>query len=199
MEEWCSRCQKYVSVIQQTFTQEKERVTNVDCSECHQFLFSINERDASVSTLVFDEINHQIVLVKNEGGWKELSPGEGFDKPSGWGLPTGRKKPGESERNAAERETEEETGGLIVEIDPDPRLKVEDPRENHTKIAFIGYPITGKIGTPRDENVLEARWFPVRVLWIEDKNDKDFVDMYPWHRRAAQELLQRRKGVRKQN
>ncbi len=156
----------------------------------------MEERDASCSTLVFDELKNQIVLVKNKGGWKELFPGEGFDKPSGWGLPTGRKESGESEIDAAERETEEETGGLIVEIDPDPRLKVEEPRKNYTKIAFIGYPVVGKIGTPRDENVSEARWFPVRVLWIEDKNDKDFVDMYPWHRRVAQKLLQLRRTLK---
>ena len=157
-------------------------------------------KNASVSTLVVE--SSQFVLVKNRGGWKEISPGKGFNKPSKWGLPTGRREPQDKTLfDTAKRETEEETGGLWVDIDPDPRLRVERLAlaRNHLRIAFIAYPAAGKMGVPRDDNVIEARWFPLRSLWVEDPKDKDFVDIYPKHREMAQKLLRLRRNLQKQN
>lgn len=155
--------------------------------------------DASVGTLVLDPNKNQFILVKNIEHQKDLSSGENFRKPGGWGLPTGRGQPDDQTLfDTAQRETAEETGGLLVEIDRDPKLKVEKPARNHIRVAFVGYPVAGKIGIPADKWVEEARWFPIRVLWIEDPADKDYVNIYPVHRWMAQELLRRHRELQKQ-
>ncbi len=138
--------------------------------------------DQKIDARVLVLNNNQILLVLEKGEDKHLPNGNSFFKPSQWGLPGGRSEVEDGDEiDTARREVQEETG-LWVDINS--RIKVEKQRENHLKVGFIGYPVGGKISI-NPEEILDCRWFPIKVLFDEK------FDMYPSHRRMAQELLKR--------
>ena len=142
-------------------------------------------RDATVAVLPMDK--NKILLVLNRGEEERTLPsGKKFPYPSKWGMPRGRREPkDENEIAAGEREAREETG-YWIKIDS--RYRVEEPAGDHVHIAFIGYPVAGKLELNYEE-IIDCRWFSPRVLWVEDPEDKDYLDMHPRQRRMAQKLL----------
>lgn len=134
------------------------------------------------------------VLLLDERGWILLvrdkskpivkPNGESFTKLEGWGMPGGRSEPEDKDEIAtAEREVLHEIG-IFPEINV--KIRVEKQRPDHLKVAFIGYPTSGTIKIDPEE-ILEARWFPRRVLYDET------FKMYAIQREMAQELLERGK------
>lgn len=146
-------------------------------------------RDATVAVLPID--NNKILLVLNRGEEERTLPsGKKFPHPSKWGMPRGRREPKDKNEIATgEREAKEETNQWIQ---VDSRYRVEEMAGDHVHVAFIGYPVAGEL-KPDSKEIIDARWFSPRVLWIEDPKDKDYLDMHPRQRRMAQKLLQLQK------
>ncbi len=124
----------------------------------------------------------QILLVRDKSKTITRANGESFTKPEGWGMPGGRSELEDKDEIAvAEREVKHEVG-IFPEVNS--RIRVERQRTDHLKVAFIGYPTSGKIKIDPEE-ILEARWFPRRVIYDEK------FDMYAIQRGMAQELLRK--------
>ena len=146
--------------------------------------------DVSVGVLVLDKGRILLVLNKEEPN-KVLPSGRSFYKPSKWGLPTGRGEPeDEDSMDTAARETLEETG-LFVEVDE--RTRIVEQAETHLNVGFVGYPVGGSL-RPNSEEILDCRWFPVRVLRNPDLLKKILGDnkaeMHIGHLRRAQKLFE---------
>lgn len=135
-------------------------------------------KGVNVGVVIFNGIGiSRILLVKNKAEWKEIK-GKRFFKPSRWGLPNGRKEPGESIIAAAVREVEEETG-LVVRIEP--KVKITEDAGDHLNIAFLGQVVGGKMRR-HSEEIIACDWFSVGGL---PKN------MYHSHQRRLSKLLRK--------
>ena len=139
-------------------------------------------RNVTVCVLLVD--NDRILLIKNPEEIKTIPGKKPFKKESKWGMPRGRKEPEDKDDIATcDREGREETG---YEIEVDSRYRVQESVDDHNMIAFVGYPVAGRL-EPDPKEIIEARWFSPRVLWAES-GDKDHLDMHPRQRRMAQAL-----------
>lgn len=123
----------------------------------------------------------QLLLVKNKAKWKEIN-GKKFFKPSKWGLPNGKREPGESVVKAAVREVEEETGYRVW---LDREVSVAEKAGDHLNITFLGQ-IVGERKKTMDEGILACEWFSLGQL----------PDMYRSHQRRIISLLKKRDRVR---
>lgn len=125
---------------------------------------------------------NQIFLVLEQEKTITSASGKSFIKYSKWGMPGGRSEPEDKDEIAvAEREVKHETG-IFPEVNS--RIRVERKMDDHLKVMFIGYPTSGTIEIDPEE-ILDARWFPIRVLYDEK------FEIYAIQRRMAQELLRR--------
>lgn len=111
--------------------------------------------------------DEKILLVENPA--KEIAPG--IMKDRGWGLPGGGMKEidGGSEKKAAKREVEEETGFVIDEE----RVHCldYDKNGNHTNWVVTAPIVAGTLratfGTAPDD-VLDARWVPLSAIFDKE-------------------------------
>jgi 8-oxo-dGTP pyrophosphatase MutT (NUDIX family) len=82
-----------------------------------------------------------------------------------WGVPGGLLKAGEDVRDAARRETYEETG-LRIDVIGEPTVVVE-PRSRRVDVIFACRLSSGedpRVARPRSAEIAECRWFPVDEL-----------------------------------
>lgn len=133
-----------------------------------------NAREANVSVVILKKPD-LVLLVKEEAEWKKF-PRRKFFKPSKWGLPNGGKEPGESEVEAAIRETKEETG-FLIEVDP--KIRIIEYKEDYVSLTFLGHIVGGKMRT-RSKEIVACNWFSLSSLP---------QDMYSSHRRRLSQLL----------
>lgn len=141
-------------------------------------------RNVTVCVLPID--NNEILLVKNRKEIKRIPGKEPFKRESKWGMPRGRMEPQDKDEVATgKREGQEETG---YEMKIDERYRVGEPAGDHTMVAFIGCPVAGHLEI-NNEEIIDARWFPIRSLWTRDPSHPDYVDMHPRQRRMAQQLI----------
>jgi len=62
---------------------------------------------------------------------------------------------------AGKRESYEETG-YVTDIDE--RYRIEETAFDHAMVAFIGYPVAGKL-QPDPKEIIDAKWVFPRTLW----------------------------------
>ena len=102
-----------------------------------------------------------VLLVRETGEEKIISPTFRFPKEPGWGLPGGRVHPGEDMLEAAIREFYEETG-LQATFPMDPLARIMH-NENHIILLYEPATVSGVIA-PRDKNIVKAEWIPLAYL-----------------------------------
>jgi len=142
------------------------------------------EKDVNVNVVILKN-SSQVLLVKNIARWKEFSStGKKFFKPSKWGMPNGKKEPGENETETAVREAGEKTG-FLVEIEPS--IRIEYDAGDHLNVTFLGRIVGGEMKIPLEE-IIDCKWFFIHSLPL----------MYSSHWRRLRQLLEElQKGQRK--
>jgi len=131
------------------------------------------EKDVNVNVVILKN-SSQVLLVKNIARWKEFSStGKKFFKPSKWGMPNGKKEPGENET------------GFLVEIEPS--IRIEYDAGDHLNVTFLGRIVGGEMKIPLEE-IIDCKWFFIHSLPL----------MYSSHWRRLRQLLEElQKGQRK--
>lgn len=120
------------------------------------------ERKLPALAIVFNDKKQVLMVQRNEVGKKWHTK---------WAFPGGGIEFGENPKKTAIRETKEETGININIITDYPiviNYSIPDINEDIISIVYPAKYTNGEIDTSLDDSTLDARWFEIESINLED-------------------------------